>query len=276
MKKKYKPIVIFGEARSGSTWLAQIISASGYELNFEGFGSMNFSKDYKIPFKKVPEHFYIRKGEKNPYKNYIDLVMDCKLEDKFVYRGNINIGSPKKLIKLIRASLMIDWLQDNYDFYGIFIIRNPFATINSQFQKRFFLNLQEKGLTSKYPEKVINYFNREQQDLIYKAQTAKDRLAVQWCINNRIAIDVVDKNSIYFIKYEDLIDKSKRTIKKLSKFAKFPYTKDVKEMIYKESFTTRKNTIDPRTDWKKNFTQEEITSILEIVETFNLTEYVEL
>jgi hypothetical protein len=237
---------------------------------------MNFSKDYKIPFKKVPEHFYIRKGEKNPYKNYIDLVMDCKLEDKFVYRGNINIGSPKKLIKLIRASLMIDWLQDNYDFYGIFIIRNPFATINSQFQKRFFLNLQEKGLTSKYPEKVINYFNREQQDLIYKAQTAKDRLAVQWCINNRIAIDVVDKNSIYFIKYEDLIDKSKRTIKKLSKFAKFPYTKDVKEMIYKESFTTRKNTIDPRTDWKKNFTQEEITSILEIVETFNLTEYVEL
>jgi hypothetical protein len=271
----YKPIVIFGEGRSGTTWLAQIICEAGYELNFEPIGSKNFSDNYKLPCEPIPYHYYIRKGEKNPYKKYMDFVMESKISDKFVKRG-INIGSPKKLFKFIRASLMVDWMQENYVFYGIFLIRNPFATINSQLKTEFFKKVQKEGPETKYPKKVINYFNKKQQKIITNVKTPKDRLITHWCINNRIPLDVADRKSLVIVKYEDLVDNSKDIIKELSEFAHFSYNKKVRNMIPQKSFMTRKDTEDPRTDWKKNFTKKEIMSGAEIIKTFGLEEYIEL
>jgi hypothetical protein len=191
-------------------------------------------------------------------------------------RGNINIGKSKKLIKFIRATLMVDWLQDNYDFYGIFIIRNPLATINSQLKKKFFENIQEEGLENYHPPKVIKYFNKEQQKIIKSVKTPKNRLIVNWCMHNRIALDVSDRNSVRFIKYEDLIDSPESVIRELSEFAHFPYTHKVRKMLYKKSFTTRKNTKNPRIDWRNNFTKEEIDSAIKIVKAFELDNFLDL
>jgi hypothetical protein len=280
-KDFYKPIVIFGEARSGTTWLAQIIAASGYELNFEPLGSMNFPKDYIINCNPVPSYYHISKGEKSVYKEYIDLVMNCEIKNKFTHRGNINIGKPKKVIKLIRANLMIDWIQDNYDFYGIFIIRNPLATINSQMKYNMWGHIQKLGPTKMLPERVINYFNEDQKELIKSVKMPKERLAVFWCINNKIALTFSNKKNLRIVKYEDLVKNPKKVIKDLSKFAHFPYNNKVKNAIKRKSFTTRKETeqiknYDPTKAWKENFTQEEIDSIVEIVKAFNLEEYLDL
>jgi hypothetical protein len=280
-RKPYKPIVVFGIARSGTTWLAQIIASAGYELNFEALGSMNFRKKDQIPSIPIPSDYYVRAGGKNPYKKYMDLVMNCKIRNSFTQRGHINIGKSRKVIKLIRANLMIDWLQENYDFYGVFLIRNPLATINSQIEKDFFGNLQSHGPAKIYPDSVIKYFNKRQQELIRKVKTAKDRLIVNWCINTKIPLEVSSRDTLQVIRYEELVDEPKKVIKKLSEFAGFQYDFRVKRVIGKRSFTTRKETkqiknYDPTKAWKKNFTQEEIDSAVEIVKAFNLEEYLDL
>jgi hypothetical protein len=279
LNKNYKPIVIFGEARSGTTWLAQIIAASGYELNFEGLGFLNYKNEQNLNCAKTPSYFHIRKGEHNPYKKHMDYVMSAQIRNSYVVRDNK--GKRKKVIKLIRGNLMIDWIQDNYDFYGIFIIRNPLATIDSQIKYNMWKHIQELGPIEMLPKRVIDYFNKNQKELIRSVKTPKERLAVFWCINNKIALNFSDKKNLRVIKYEELVAEPEKVIKELSKFAHFPYNNKVRRAIKKKSFTTREDTkkiknYDPTKAWKKNFTQEEIDSIVEIVKAFDLEEYLDL
>jgi hypothetical protein len=280
-KKNYKPVVIFGVARSGTTWLSQIISAAGYELNFEPIGSMNFTKDYKVKYEPIPPFYYLEKQDKNNYKPYTDLIMKAEIRDKFVLRPNKQnyIGSNKKVIKLIRANLMISWLQENYDFYGVLIIRSPHATINSQI--KYHMNEGVRDLRAFYPGEVFRFFNEKQLQTIDNVKKRKDILATNWCINNFIPLKVADKRNLKIIRYEDLLETPEKTIKSLGKFAGFNFTKEVKAMIRKRSFTSRKETkkitdYNPRTAWKKDFTLEEIESVVEIVKTFNLEEYLDI
>jgi hypothetical protein len=279
--KTYKPIVIFGVARSGTTWLSQIISATGYELNFEPIGSMNFAKDYEVKYEPIPPFYYLEKGDKNTYKPYVDMIMSAEIKDKFVLRPNQQkyIGSNKKVIKLIRANLMIPWMQENYDFYGILIIRSPHATINSQI--KYHMNEGVKNIENFYSKKVLNNFTPKQKNIMKKVRNRKDILAVNWCIQNYIPLRKADRNNFIVLKYEELVAEPKKVIKDLSKFAHFPYNNKVKNAIKRKSFTTRKETeqiknYDPTKAWKENFTQEEIDSIVEIVKAFNLEEYLDL
>jgi hypothetical protein len=209
----------------------------------------------------------------------MDYVMSAQIRNSYVARDNK--GEKKKIIKLIRASLMIDWIQDNYDFYGILIIRNPLATINSQMKYNMWGHIQKFGPTKMLPERVINYFNENQKELIKSVKTPKERLTVFWCINNKIALTFSNKKNLRIVKYEDLVKNAKKVIKDLSKFAHFPYNNEVKKAIKRKSFTTRKETeqiknYDPTKAWKENFTQEEIDSIVEIVKAFDLEEYLDL
>jgi hypothetical protein len=280
-RKPYKPIVVFGVARSGTTWLSQIISAAGYELNFEPIGSMNFAEDYKIKYEPIPPFYYLKKEDKNDYKPYMNIIMSAEIRDKFVLRPNRQnyIGSNKKVIKLIRANLMISWMQENYDFYGILIIRSPHATINSQIKCH--MNEGVKNIEEFYPKDLLNKFNIKQRDIMKKVKNRKDILAVNWCIQNYIPLKSADRNNLVVVKYEDLVKNPNKVIKRLSKKVGFEFTKEVKDQLYKESFTTRKETkdiknYDPTTAWKKNFTQKEIDSVIEIVKAFNLEEYLDI
>jgi hypothetical protein len=279
--KTYKTIVIFGVARSGTTWLSQIISAAGYELNFEAMGSMNFADDYQTKQDPIPPFYYIKKGEKNPYKPYMDMVMNAEIRDNFVLRPKRQnyIGSKKKVVKLIRANLMIDWMQENYDFYGILLVRSPHATINSQI--KYHMNEGVKNIEEFYPDTLLNNFTTIQRNVMKKVKSRKDILAVNWCIQNSIPLKNADKKDFTIIKYEDLLENPKKVIKNLSKKAGFDFTKEVKEQFYRKSFTSRKETkkitdYNPRTSWRKNFTQEETDSVVEIVKAFNLEEYLDL
>jgi hypothetical protein len=88
LSKNYKPIIVFGEARSGTTWLAQIIAASGYELNFEGLGFLNYKNEQNLNCRKTPSYFHIRKGEHNLYKKHMDYVMSAQIRNSYVVRDN--------------------------------------------------------------------------------------------------------------------------------------------------------------------------------------------
>jgi hypothetical protein len=279
--KTYKPIVIFGVARSGTTWLSQIISTVGYELSFEPIGSMNFAEDYKVKHEPIPPFYYLEKRDKNAYKPYMDMIMSAEIRDKFVLKPDQQkyIGSNKKVIKLIRANLMIPWMQENYDFYGILIIRSPHATINSQI--KYHMNEGVLNIEDFYPKVVLNNFTPKQRNIMKKVKNRKDILAVNWCIQNSIPLKKANRHNFVILKYEDLVKNPKRVIRKLSKRVGFDFTKAVREQLYKKSFTSRKETkkiqnYNPRSFWKKNFTQEEIDSIVEIVKAFNLEEYLDL
>jgi hypothetical protein len=280
-KKDYKPIIVFGVARSGTTWLSQIISAAGYELNFEPMGSMNFAEDYKLKHEPIPPFYYLEKEDKNDYKSYIDMIMSTEIRDKFVLRPNRQnyIGSNKKIIKLIRANLMIPWMQKHYDFYGILLIRSPHATINSQI--KYHMNEGVKNIEEFYPKDVLQNFTSKQKELMKNVKNRKDVLAVNWCIQNYIPLQKADKDNFVILKYEDLVNNPKKVIKRLSKRVGFEFTKEVKDQLYKKSFTSRKETkkiknYNPRTSWRKNFTKEEIDSVTEIVKAFNLENYLDL
>jgi hypothetical protein len=203
--------------------------------------------------------------------------MSGKIRNKKVLRGNE--GLERKVIKLIHANLMVDWLQDNYDAYYIFLIRNPLAVVSSQ--EEFNMNLKLKHITDFYPKKVLNLFNKNQREIIDNIKNRKELLTVNWCIQNSIPLKFADKKKLKIIKYENLAKKPISTIKYLSNYANFKYSKEVKNSIGKKSFMSRKETLNknnynPLTDWKNKLTKSEVNRIIKIVTKFDLERYLDL
>jgi hypothetical protein len=143
------------------------------------------------------------------------------------------------------------------------------------------MNEGVKDLFDFYPERVLSLFNEEQKEYMYKVNTRKEILAINYCINYSIPLRFVRFTNIKIIKYEDLFENPIKTIKMLGKFAGFKYSKSVKNAINKKSFTVRSETkkikdYNPRLAWRKNFSDDEISNIVDIIKTFNLEEYLDI
>jgi hypothetical protein len=116
---------------------------------------------------------------------------------------------------------------------------------------------------------------------MYKANTRKEILAINWCINYSIPLRFIRFTNIKIIKYEDLFESPIKTIKMLGKFASFKYNKTIKNAINEKSFTIRNETkkikdYNPRLAWRENFSNEEVSHIINIVRIFKLEEYLDV
>lgn len=272
-KPNKKNIIIFGHGRSGTTWLAQIISASGIELNFE---PLNYSRLGIIPKISKPYNtLYLQKGDKINMEKFYDKALKGKIRTKWTQRGN-SVKAKRKVIKVIRANLMIDWVLDRYDVYPIFMIRNPFAVVVS----RTIRKKGENNVNGLFENKILYdlYLHKFRK---YKKLT--DPMLVgtfQWCLQNYIpkVEGILDK--VQIIQYEKLYENPNKVIKELAEKYEFDFNEDVKKMINSKSVTARKYSkvegYDPLTNWKKHVTEEQIKKMLEIIEDFDLMEYVSI
>jgi hypothetical protein len=137
------PLVILGFGRSGTTWLADIVSkATGKILLFEPFHPVvcHFSQDlcYNSSFdpNKLKDHWLRLYNKQNHnrwlLRNHINSPLDEHSSEFIDYIwDHIQVGG----FKSIRLNHNIDWVVNDIGAKPLYIIRHPLAVVASLFNR---------------------------------------------------------------------------------------------------------------------------------------------
>ncbi|UCH58531.1 MAG: hypothetical protein JSV61_09955, partial [Anaerolineales bacterium] len=118
-----RSILVAGTARSGTTWLADLIASQiPCRMMFEPFNP-----------ELVPEyssfHYfqYMPPGKQGiDFHTYARKVLSGEIRNRWIDRQNERVFPKYRLIKEIRVNLALKWLHENFpDVPILFIIRHP-------------------------------------------------------------------------------------------------------------------------------------------------------
>jgi hypothetical protein len=250
-----EPILLLGSGRSGTTWILDALaSANGLRTIFEPLNpeplpkAKPFANRYFDPHDSHPElkayldqvfygafssiwtNYRYSKGALSPARYPITSTGDAYL---LVARYKRFLARflryqprrfSRRIVKFIRANLMIGWLRTQYKAGMMLVLRHPAAVVSSKMQRggRFWIFGQEvqqeiyRGyLGDDYLRK--SYFNGFDADAV----TADDEVtghAVMWCVENVHAYTTALEMGIPIMFYEELLLDSEKEFSRMCSF----------------------------------------------------------
>ena len=266
-------IVVFGAGRSGTTWLAQIIAAAGLELVFEPL----WKKEVPEVENWKPFPLFFRRGDAFPWHETFSRIMSGEVRNEWIIRQNP--GAERKVIKFIRANLMIDWILDNYTIHPVFIIRSPLSVVASMKEQEWYV--PEKWVRSllRAPRLAEPFFaNLPGVDELAKKELSEvEAKTVFWCIQNVVPKQLGCFTRVHMVLYEELCKDPEGVMGDLAPKIDLPMTDEVCAQLHRRSFMAGKRDgeagYDPITAWKTVLDAAETVAVEDIVDRFQLTEY---
>lgn len=281
---KKEAIIIFSEARGGSTWLGEVLSkALNAILIFEPL----WGKHGK--FKKIA-HFYSSPfylGNSDSEHKLINFLNDT-FKGKQASARTLQFNSFKKLlnskrliIKLVNVNLITPWFVNHFSFKHkpIYLIRHPLAILSSRLKYGYDKNIDEKSVGPIDLNRLKCSSHPHYEHLVYlnNLNTDLERYVAEWCIRNQRVIgsgNINKKLTILF--YEDLISEAENYYHVFEKLgiSRQDYLKYLN--INSKTTTVGENVNNKKAQlskWEKSFTMEQKERFQKIFDHFNLKIY---
>ncbi len=246
-----------GTARSGTTWLADLIAAQiPSRILFEPF-----NPDLVSDYSRFYYFQYMRPGTENPeFYAFAQKVFTGEIRNRWIDRQNEKIISKFRLVKEIRANLALKWLHDNFpEVPIIFIMRHPCAVVLSRMELGWATDRDISPFLSQ-PQLVEDYLG-PYLDLICSARNIEEKHAVIWSVSN--------------IYYENLCTQPEIELPGIFEAIGYQYSGTLATSSNQPSQTTRRTSAvvtgtDKIENWKKKLSHSQIDNILRVVQAFGL------
>jgi len=210
LKSFNKHIIIAGSARSGTSWLAEIIAFQfRYRLLFEPEHEYQTQEGHLICDKFISKQLLQKDQEeylKRVFRNKIDNDWIAQISNRN-FKMHLWPYIPKKyIIKFVRCNLSTHFMSSHFNIPVLFIIRNPYDVIVSQNRVKFnwLYNLNHFKRQKPISEVLdLKYnFNWNEVD----TYTEIEILALRWCLENKVVFDLheTDNSNFTIVKYEAL------------------------------------------------------------------------
>jgi hypothetical protein len=279
MQRYKKHLIIVGSARSGTSWLAEILATQfRYRLLFEPDHEFQTTNG-----KLICDKFITQNNESQNSRAYLKKVFSNNVDCDWIaqcsnrrYKMHLWPLLPKKyIIKFVRANLSAYYMNTHFDIPVIHLIRNPYDVIHSQQRVRFpwLYDLSH----FKNQSDLVNIIDKEFNFNIIETDhfTELETLTLRWCIENMMPLHLNQKNNqkVNLIKYEDLKNNISLFYELCEMFNMKPL-KDI-EIKYKQpsSKTHPKSTIRKGNPIAFKFSENQLKEINAILDCFKLTIY---
>ncbi|MEM6630814.1 MAG: sulfotransferase domain-containing protein [Bacteroidota bacterium] len=235
-------ILVFGSGRSGTTWLSEILvksvdhsvlineplkNAKSKEidrLGFTGWGQYIPENDQEWKeahylFQKLFSGRWFNPNHLHP----INSLQEIPLAKWWVH-------------KFIRGNLLMPWIINNFSVVKpIYIIRNPFAVVNSQLQHAGWGLAKNPDFPNGVqipPFKYFNQFYQKYEEKFLKIRRIEELLALRWCMENEYILSHPYHNQKWItIMYESLLRDPKAEITRISQALAIPFRQnEMKEL----------------------------------------------
>jgi hypothetical protein len=266
-----KSILVAGAARSGTTWLTDIIASQlSCRIMFEPF----YSK--LIPqYQQFNYYQYMRPEVDNPeLYTYVHKIFTGDIRNPWIDHQAETIFPKHRVIKAVRANLFLKWLQNYFPVIPqIFVIRHPCAVVLSRMQLNWATDEDIQPFLSQ-GELVEDYLS-DKVEIIQRVKTEEEKHAIIWCISNLVPIHQFGSKDFNVIFYEEMCINPEVEIARLFKIINVDYRDSVFENASKPSTTSLRSSAiltgeDRIANWAMKLSKTQIVNILNIVQDFGL------
>lgn len=270
-------VFLAGTSRSGTTWMSNVI---------------NYKKQYRYMFEPLHEkkidlcrHFeskqYLRpENRDDAYIAPIRKVLCGKVRGKdWVDRFNEKALSDKRLIKSIRANLLLRWLYCNFDGLAtIFLLRHPCAVASSKvkfgWKRSLDTYLRQAELKNDFLYPFYSEIKSSEQRYKNTGDSFENHI-FSWCIENYVPLKQFKAGEICIIFYENTCAQPEIEVRKIFSYLNKNYDAKILENIKSPSQMSRKDSSIITGDslvsgWKRHLTDQEIERAIEILNMFGL------
>lgn len=269
-------LLIFGDPRSGSTWLAELLCKATGRIMVDEPLNLNFSKSLElIDFGWRQD---IPKNQEWPEaKDYFSSILNGSAVPSNCLQNNNLITflrSDTAIYKIIRGKRLIHWLKANFQFHNkpIYLIRNPLAMIHS-LSKHSSWNHE---FTPYQLPKTRNIEVYEKHFTFLKSLQSKEELILShWCIANESYFrndPIMDK--MILVKYEDLLVNPQEEIARILNQCGIKNKLDQIEWRKPSSSSNEKTLIHPElqlSKWKKEMPLDNQRKYNQVLDYFEVT-----
>jgi Sulfotransferase family len=229
--------VIAGYGRSGTTWVQDAVAKANslravfeplHPSNIDGAGS--FAHRYISEGREEPElHKHLNKFF---CENFHSLWADYRVVRNHLSPRNHDLMSwqgclqflrryrefkdnylqfyrqrrhPQRVIKLIRSNMMLSWLRASFNARIVFVIRHPVAVVLSQLRSRRWWNPYDYIDRYRSDSDLLGTLDAKTKHLLLHSIDDVEAYALCWCIENKVALEQVQKCGIPIVHYELLL-----------------------------------------------------------------------
>jgi hypothetical protein len=270
-KDIHNSIMIAGTARSGTTWLANIIASQRHgRIMFEPFNPRKVEA-----FRQFHYFQYMRPAEEdNELWSYCQKVFTGDIRHSWIDREVDTIFPKYRVIKEIRANLFLKWIHNRFpEVPLLFIIRHPCAVVLSRMQLDWATDTDIAPFLSQ--TQLVDDFLAERLDVIRRAQTVEEKHTIIWCISNLVPIKQFGSNGVDVVFYETLCTQPEREIPRIFQSIGFETEVATLASVNRPSLTTVGTSAIVTGDnlvtaWKNRLSPRQIRNILSVVQDFEL------
>ncbi|MDP9439092.1 MAG: sulfotransferase [Actinomycetota bacterium] len=236
-------VFLAGSGRSGTTWLSDLINHdSGYRQIFEPFHPRKVGDFHSFGSKQ-----YLRPG--NRREEFLEparRAVTGELRSRWTDRGGAP-GSGRRLVKDIRANLLLGWLAENFPGMPIVLLmRHPCAVVSSRLALGWRDNLDETMAQSELVEDHLLPVEGRIRD----ASDPFERHLFLWCIENHVPLRQFPPGSIHLCFYESLLLDPEPELRRLFASLGRDFDDEVLQKLGRPSFTSRRGSRPSVDGWR--------------------------
>ena len=258
-------VFLAGSGRSGTTWLSEVINyKGGYRYVFEPFNPVKVGA-----FSHFRSKQYLRSDDRGEeFLEPARLVLTGRLRDPWTDRFHGRFVARRRLIKDIRANLLLGWMRANFPGMPIILLlRHPCAVVASRLALGWRDNLSE----TMEQEALVEDFLLPMEADIRAARDDFERHLFLWCIDNYVPLKQLGPGEIHLCFYENLLVNPEAELRSL--FASLG--EDLDDRVFgklgRPSPLSRKDTTAPSVDgWRNLTSQRRLGRTIEILNLFGL------
>ena len=262
-------VFLAGTGRSGTTWLEEIInSRNDFRVMFEPFHQkkVNLVSDWNY-------RQYLQCNDRgDKFLKPITSILSGNIRNKWIDQFNQRFYSQKRLIKDIRAQLILKWIKHNFpEIPIILLLRHPCAVANSKLKLGWNSHLDDFLAQDNLMDDFLNPFKKELED----AHDLFDKHIFMWCVENYIPLKQFSEGEILVVFYENLCRDPQNEIEKIMLFIGENFSLEILQNVRKPSMLSRKDSAVVSSaslvdTWRKNISDEQIEKASEILSIFGL------
>ena len=258
-------VFLAGSGRSGTTWLSQIIN---HRRRFR-YVSEPFNPREVGQFGHFRTKQYLRPDDqREEFLKPARLALTGGLRDPWTDRFNWRIFARRRLIKDIRANLLLGWMYANFPGMPIvLLLRHPCAVVTSRLALGWRDNLSE----TMEQQELVEDFLLPMEAEVRAAKGDFERHLFLWCIDNYIPLKQFGPEEMHLTFYENLLARPEEELSSL-----FAYLgEDLDERLYgrlrRPSPSSRKNAPRPSLEgWRTHVSSHQLERAIEILRLFGL------
>jgi hypothetical protein len=264
--------VLAGTARSGTTWLAELICAhASYRLIFEPFNNARVPEYARFQYQQ-----YARPGSPPPaLEAFTDRLLRGEIGNRWVDAHVDRLRPTRRLVKAVRGSLLLGWLRHRYPELPILLlVRHPCAIVAS-FLKLGWSSEPDVDSMLCQPELIDDHLEGR-LDVFESATRPHQRHALLWCVSNGVPLRQLAQRGLEPLYYEELVEAPQRALPHVFEALGRPFDPSVYTELRRPSRTARSGSSfgGPREagapGWRAELGSARVDDVLEIVDAFGL------